>query len=384
MILSPAQILFVMMIVSACFFGVIVLLTFIGLTRRTESIGTNPSGEATPMVSIVVPARNEANTIPRCLDGLRRLDYPPEKFEILLVNDHSDDGTEEIMKQFASEVPNAKVLSIGLIPGQATGYSAALAAGANAAKGKYILITDADCEVSPGWIKAMLSALAGTAVAGGFLVLARRTEKSLTARVQSLDWMLFAAAGAAWANLGRPISVFGNNMGIERDIYSKAGGFENAGPHMTEDFALFRKVMKIPGTRARLSLDPDAMAYTRPVHSLGDFYRQRKRWALGSKDRGTVSWLLMISTFLMHVSIVLSILTGHFTAAAAGFVYACAMNALVLETVCTRLKRKDLLWSLIPFQAYFIAYTLFFASVMLFSRKVVWKDRKYVVKIEER
>jgi len=363
---------------SALFFGVMAVLTLIGLARRQENGGPNPSDEAKPEVSIVVPARNEAEAIPHCLAGLRSLDYPPQKLEIILVNDHSEDGTETVMKQFASEVKHTKVVSLGLIPGQATGYSAALAAGAAQAKGKTILITDADCEVSPGWVRGMLSAFTNSVViAGGFLNLSRRGERSLNAGIQTLDWMLFAAAGAAWANLGRPISVFGNNMGIKREIYKKAGGFENAGPHMTEDFALFRKVLRIPGTRARLSLEPDAMAYTRPVRSPGEFFKQRKRWALGARDRGMVSWLLMSATFLMHLAVVLSALLGYSVLAAAGFVYAFTMNALVLGTVCVRLRRKDLLRFLVPFQAYFIAYTLFFAGVMLFSRKVEWKDRKY-------
>ncbi len=373
---SLGQFLLVMMFISALFFTVMAVMTFVGLQRRQDPHPRLPDADL-PLVSIVVPARNEEKALPHCLEKLRFLDYPADQLDIILVNDHSEDGTEALMKRFASDVPHAKAVSIGLIPGQATGYSAALAAGAAAAKGKFILITDADCEVSPGWVRAMLQALSGSVVvAGGFLVLARRGELSLNARLQSLDWMLFAAAGAAWANWGRPISVFGNNMGIDREIYGKAGGFENAGPHMTEDFALFRKVMQIPGTRARLSLDSDAMAYTRPVRTIGDFYRQRKRWALGGKDRGMVSWLLMSAAFLMNASVVLSAACGQSAGAAAQFLFACALNALVLGAACIRLHRKDLLWCLVPFQACFIAYTLFFAGVMLFSKKVEWKDRK--------
>jgi cellulose synthase/poly-beta-1,6-N-acetylglucosamine synthase-like glycosyltransferase len=376
---SLGQFLLVMMFISALFFTVMAVMTLTGLLRRPDPHPSLAEADLPP-VSIVVPARNEEEALPHSLEKLRVLDYPADKLDIILVNDHSEDGTETIMKRFASDLPHVKVISIGLIPGQATGYSAALAAGAAAAKGTYILITDADCEVSPGWARAMVSSLSdSTAVTGGFLFLAKPGELSLIARLQSLDWMLFAAAGAAWAALGRPISVFGNNMGINREIYRKAGGFENAGPHMTEDFAMFRKVMQIPGTRARLSLDPDAMAYTRPVRSFCGFYRQRKRWAMGGKDRGLTAWLLMFSTFLIHLSIVLSALLGHFVPAAAGFVTACALNALVLGTVCSRLKRKDLLWHVVPFQAYFIAYTLFFAGVMLFSKKVEWKNRKYQV-----
>ena len=108
-----------------------------------------------PNVSIIVCARNEENNIRRCLDSLRRLDYPREKCEIILVDDESQDNTLKIMNEYAERDGTFRVLSSENEPHDLIAKQRPLNLGIRESKGEIILITDADIAVKPGWIKAM-------------------------------------------------------------------------------------------------------------------------------------------------------------------------------------------------------------------------------------
>ena len=107
-----------------------------------------------PFISVVVAARNEEENISHCIQSLLRQDYPADKFEILIVDDFSTDKTAELIKKFETSVTNLKYLSsIAIEQGNIISYKReAIQTGINASKGKYILLTDADCIVPTTWI----------------------------------------------------------------------------------------------------------------------------------------------------------------------------------------------------------------------------------------
>lgn len=108
-----------------------------------DEIVSAESGQITPKVSIVVPARNEAQTIEPALRSLRHLDYP--NYELIAVNDRSEDATGEIMERLAAEEGGAvRVVHISELPPGWLGKTHAMWAGAKAGTGEWMLFTDAD------------------------------------------------------------------------------------------------------------------------------------------------------------------------------------------------------------------------------------------------
>jgi len=93
------------------------------------------SAEPSPQVSIVVPAYMRPHTLQLCLDALAKQDFPPSAYEIIVVDDGSADGTAEL----------ARSASVHVISQPNTGAAAARNAGARAARGEFLLFTDADC-----------------------------------------------------------------------------------------------------------------------------------------------------------------------------------------------------------------------------------------------
>ena len=102
--------------------------------------------------SVIIPARNEENNIAALLDSLLAQNYPTELFEIIVVDDHSTDRTAAIVRQYKQ---------VQLLRLQEDGINSfkkkAIETGIGAVKNNWIVCTDADCVVNPGWLLTLSS-----------------------------------------------------------------------------------------------------------------------------------------------------------------------------------------------------------------------------------
>src|SRR5690242_11836747 len=100
-----------------------------------------------PTISAIIPARNEEAVIADCI---RSVAAQPEVSEILVVNDQSSDRTAEIVRGLAAEIPKLRLLETAELPAGWVGKNNAVWLGAQNAKGKWLLFTDADAVLSEG------------------------------------------------------------------------------------------------------------------------------------------------------------------------------------------------------------------------------------------
>ncbi len=107
---------------------------------------SNPT-EVPPMISVVVAARNEELHIGGAVRSLLEQDYP--SYEVIVVNDRSNDDTGEILKSLQAEFPELNVVDIDSLPDGWIGKNYALWRGAEQAKGEWILFADADIHMDP-------------------------------------------------------------------------------------------------------------------------------------------------------------------------------------------------------------------------------------------
>ncbi len=115
-------------------------------------------GPEYPFVSIVVPTRNNESDIARCLRSLNGLDYPRDRYKVIVADGRSKDRTVEIAKGFSVEVI--------FDPGKGKGRVDGLNAGINFVQGDYVAFTDADCVVDSGWLKKGVRYFTDDSVAG--------------------------------------------------------------------------------------------------------------------------------------------------------------------------------------------------------------------------
>ena len=139
----------------------------------------------TPFVSIVVPMYNSENTIESCLDSLLNLNYPKNKYEIIVVDDHSTDKSAKIVSDFKKINGNVILLKQ---PIGKKGPAAARNLGISRAKGEFIASTDADEMMFPDWLNELIPYFSNQEVAavGALLVEEHPLDSGLAPKIQSI------------------------------------------------------------------------------------------------------------------------------------------------------------------------------------------------------
>lgn len=233
-----------------------------------------------PSVSVVVPARNEAEVLERTLQSLVRQDYPGE-WEIVVVDDRSTDRTPGILSAFCRSDARVKAVRV-TDPHPPSPKKNALALGIRESAGEIIVTTDADCVYYPGWLRAMTSHFAAdVGVVAGLTVFDLPVEPIPEwQRIQWLDFLAqqFVAAGAAGA--GVPSSCNGSNLAYRREVFDRISGFGASAAIVSGDDVLFaQRVVKLTRWKVVFATEPQTIVRSLPVQRLREVFDQRIRWA---------------------------------------------------------------------------------------------------------
>lgn len=195
-----------------------------------------------PTISAIIPARNEEAVIADCI---RSVAAQPEVSEILVINDQSTDRTAEIVRALAAEIPKLRLLETAELPAGWVGKNNAVWLGAQNAKGKWLLFTDADAVLSEGAAaRAFELAKENTAALVSFSpaqTLKTWYEKALIPFVYCR-----LARKFSYADVNNPNSpaaaANGQFLLIQRSTYDAIGGHASVAGEVLEDVALARRV----------------------------------------------------------------------------------------------------------------------------------------------
>lgn len=230
-----------------------------------------------PSVTILIAARNEEDNLPRYFQALQNVDYPEGKFTVLIGNDQSTDNTQQIIDRWINIHPIFK--SIPILSNQSGLIAKAnvLTQLADRAKGEYLVILDADIQVSPNWLKSMVAqAVKGYDVVSGYTEV---QAKGFFSNVQRMDWQNSIHTLKVFSDIGYPLSALGNNMLISKKVYDALGGFRALGPTKVEDLKLTKIIAK--KGHSFFQLIDCHKAHTNAVSSFSEYILQRKRWLSG-------------------------------------------------------------------------------------------------------
>lgn len=198
-----------------------------------------PNGTAWPRISVVVACRNEEAGVRKAITSLLAQDYP--SYEVVVVDDRSDDATGEILRQLAADHPALRLARVDELPAGWLGKTNALQQGAAAASGDWLLFTDADVVFAPDTLRrAMVWALRdglGHAVALPHFIAPGFLERSFV----SLFGM-FLLLDLRIDDLGRAGSRAHIGLGafnlVRRDAYQSIGGHERLRLEVADDVKL--------------------------------------------------------------------------------------------------------------------------------------------------
>jgi cellulose synthase/poly-beta-1,6-N-acetylglucosamine synthase-like glycosyltransferase len=241
--------------------------------------GPKDPGE-TPEVSILVPFRNERESLPHLIHDLLGQSYPADRMEILCINDHSEDGSRILFDSLGHAGVRLSCLDL---PKGKWGKKEALALGIDHASGPWILQLDADCRIKPGFVASHMAFLEknpSDLVAG--LVTTAEEKGGFLEHFERLDQLSMTGVAAASFHLGRALMCSGANLVYSRELYLKTRVFDPSGQHSSGDdmFLMIgaRKLNKV----LSFNLDGDSVVQTAPAPSLRSFIDQRIRWGAKS------------------------------------------------------------------------------------------------------
>lgn len=229
------------------------------VTQPASASEPRLSPEPRPVVSIIVPARNEEACLTTCLSSLVAQSGPAT--EIIVVDDHSTDRTAEIAISFAAAHASLRVISPPPLPEGWIGKSNAVVAGAALARGQWLLFTDADTFHQPGSLARALDEAARSQAA----MLSYSPEQEVHGFWEmAVMPVVFAELAATFrpsdvSNPASPVvAANGQYLLIRSDVYQAVGGHAAVAHDLLEDVALARHV-KQAGHRLLFRYAPDAV-----------------------------------------------------------------------------------------------------------------------------
>jgi glycosyltransferase involved in cell wall biosynthesis len=309
-------------------------------------------GRETPLVSVIVPCRDHARELRRCLAALES-QRVAGGFEIVVVDSGADEEVAAVAKSFASTVLVRG--AGGLLPGEARNL------GAEHARGTHLCFIDADCTPEPGWLEEAMQTLRGGAKMVGGAVL----DGDPWHPVASLDNLLQFAELAAGRPAGPARLLPTCNLALRRSDFQQCGGFPRTGFPAGEDTLFCNRASELWGERLRFvpsmrvrhfgrtglrefAAHQDLFGYVRALYELElrPIYLRLGRFALFAPAvvakrlsylvRRTVEWDLR---GLLRLTLLLPLLLYGLAAWSNGFRRGCRDRARIPEGGDTRPER---------------------------------------------
>lgn len=339
-----------------------------------EYIYTPKNQEMPAPVSVIICAHNELNNLKALLPLLYRQRY--KNFEIIVVDDYSDDGTLDFLNNEKKQHPLLKVVWIKQRPAHVQSKKYAITLGVKAARYEKLLLTDADCR--PGsnlWITGVASKLSEnkTFVLGYSPYHAEKSLLNNFIRYETLHTgFLYISAAIA----GFPYMGVGRNIAYRKSLFMEKKGFCRIQQLVGGDDDLFVN-RHATGTNTAISTHPNTLMYSLPKQTWQTFYRQKVRH-LGvgkyykKKDKYWLGLLSISSIVLWACFLILIMSESERYGAIASFLIRWGLLFAVLKIASKKLSDPICLATLPILDVLHVFYYIVIGTKALSTKNTRW------------
>jgi glycosyltransferase involved in cell wall biosynthesis len=343
---------------------------------RLAAVAPLPNAEC-PIVSILVAARDEAAVLPQALPTLLEQDYP--RYEVIVVNDRSRDGTQEILDRFAHKYANLRVVHLAELPRGWIGKPHAMFRAYRQAQGEWLVFSDADVRFAPDALREVMA----IAKARGWEHVSILPQLELVGFWEKTVLSFWALSSIVWLEpwrvsdpRSRKYFGFGALQALRRDTYEAIGTHRRLAMEMVDDIKL-GKLAKQAGLRSGVAIAGDQVSL-RYLEGLKNIVRSisKSAFAACGYRTGLVAGGVF-ATIVLYISPFVAVLfaTGLQRALAAISVL-CLLVPHARGLIAIRV--SPLYAATHPLGAAVLCYILLHSMiVVLWRRGVLWRDTFY-------
>lgn len=359
------------------YYALVVVVFYIGWKKLAYFNPKNNTAQV--KFSIIISARNEEQNIQRTIECILNQKYPKDGFELIIIDDNSEDKTAEIVTSYSKQ----GVMLIPLV--NETGLNSykkrALEMGIQRAKGDFIITTDADCWMGQNWLSSIASFITEKQVRFISSPVCYGEERNLLEKLQTIDFLALIGGGAASIGYQKPSTCNGANLTYSKDLFFEVKGFKGIDKLASgDDELLLQKIaQQYPNTIGFLK-NKDAIVYTSAKPTLKEFIEQRKRWASKSTHyRNKTMSFLIFSIWIFNLSIIINCLLSPFFNTCLILFATQLLIKMLVEFICLSdilrfMQRRDLS-KFIPLFSFVHAWYVVFIILAGKSGKYEWKNR---------
>ena len=337
--------------------------------------------------SVVVPFRNEAKNLPHLLASISRLNYPIDLFEIILVNDDSDDASVFVINDLVSKKPLQGLKeTIKIIKNKRTSGSPkkdAIKTAIAISKFDWIITTDADCLLPTYWLDVFDECIQTKKTDCIVAPVTYQGENSFFNRFQVLDFLSLQGATIGGFGIQRPFLCNGANFGYRKSVFKTLNGFENNSDIASgDDIFLLEKFIKKDSKQVQYLKSQMAIVTTKPAKHMRDLIHQRLRWA-SKTTRYTNTFAKSVGAIVLLSNVVClalipAMILGGLTlkTAIALFVIKFSIDLLLLFKTSRFFKQETLLLSYLFSSLLYPFFSVYIVLLSLF-KSYEWKGRTF-------
>lgn len=326
-------------------------------------------------VSVVIVARNEYNNLIKTLEPILNQDYP--EFEVIVVNDNSDDDSHYYLNELKKTYLNLKVVQIDQSLNFFSGKKFPLSLGIKSASHDTILLTDADCVVpSKNWIRNMQSAFKDkTQIVLGYGPY--QTEKGFLNRLIRFDTFMAALHYLSFAILRVPYMGVGRNLAYSKAMFYEKKGFISHYKINSGDDDLFIN-QAANKTNTEICINQESFTYSIPERKFASWLKQKKRHLstsnlYKSKHRISIMAYPLSLFFFYAFSITLIILNSWLILVFILLIVRTISFLLIQKSALQKLKEQKLLLISPVLELLIYALQGVVIALNIFNRRNKWK-----------
>ncbi len=328
---------------------------YLNLRKITPFTSLN---NGTSFISVLIACHNESDKILDLLKDISLQDYPPDLFEVIVVDDNSTDRTLISVTGF-SGIKNLKVLR-----SKGQGKKMAIATGVDSVQGELILTTDADCSMGKSWISTVASFYRIHQPDMIICPVVIESSPGFHGKFQELEFLSLQGVTAGTVEGGNGTMCNGANLAYTKEVFLKQSGNLHYEIQSGDDVFLMHSLKKNKGSKIMWLESAEATIKTSFAEGISAFLDQRSRWISKGRAYNDISTVILaIVTFVTILTQLAILLCGFFIPKLLlVFTVFLALKSipdyLILRNTSGRYKKTNLMKWFIPSQLVYPVYVL--------------------------